>query len=141
MALTPCQPCSCIDGNIPNDKFKQDIEVILCAILAAAGGTPAPFTNNWNYFEQAVPASVPAAFTVALAVTDGYKWIRVLNDLNAAIELSFDGGTLRQFKINAGENLDIPLFANRLAPLSVFYRYATGEPAPTLGKIEIIGGY
>jgi len=38
MTLTPCEPCNCIPGYIDNVKFKQDVEIILCAILAATGG-------------------------------------------------------------------------------------------------------
>jgi len=33
MPLTPCEPCNCVPGVIPNDTFKQDVEVILCNIL------------------------------------------------------------------------------------------------------------
>lgn len=35
MVLTPCAPCECISANIPNDKFKQDVLTILCAIYNA----------------------------------------------------------------------------------------------------------
>lgn len=35
MALTPCSPCDCISGVIPNDKFKQDVEIILCSIMTS----------------------------------------------------------------------------------------------------------
>lgn len=35
MALTPCAPCNCIPGVIGVEKFKQDVEIILCNILTA----------------------------------------------------------------------------------------------------------
>ncbi len=38
MALTPCNPCDCIGGNISDAKFKQDVIILLCSILAASGG-------------------------------------------------------------------------------------------------------
>lgn len=33
MALTPCAPCDCIPANISNEVFKQDVIILLCAIL------------------------------------------------------------------------------------------------------------
>lgn len=38
MALVPCSPCACVDSNIPNDVFKQNTIITLCAILTAVGG-------------------------------------------------------------------------------------------------------
>lgn len=37
MAIIPCDPCECIPVNIPDDKFKQDVENILCQTLTALG--------------------------------------------------------------------------------------------------------
>lgn len=39
MVLPPppsaCSPCDCIPGTIPNETFKQQVIVLLCAILDA----------------------------------------------------------------------------------------------------------
>lgn len=37
MPLPPCGPCECIPANIGDDKFKQDVEVVLCQALVALG--------------------------------------------------------------------------------------------------------
>lgn len=37
MALPPCDPCTCIPDNITDDKFKQDVENVLCQTLTALG--------------------------------------------------------------------------------------------------------
>jgi len=38
--IDPCNPCSCIGGNIGDDKFKQDVLVILCDIVTALTVSP-----------------------------------------------------------------------------------------------------
>lgn len=53
MALTPCEPCECIPANIPNDKFKQDVLVILCAILEARSEILATLVENVDLLKEA----------------------------------------------------------------------------------------
>jgi len=40
MAITPCEPCDCVSPNIPNDLFKQQVLIVLCAILDALQNPP-----------------------------------------------------------------------------------------------------
>ncbi len=58
MSLTPCAPCECIQGIIQNEKFKQDIEIILCDILAAIAGTGADLLLSQSFTDLAPGAPV-----------------------------------------------------------------------------------
>lgn len=56
MALIPCDPCDCIPSNIGNDKFKQDVENMLCQALNALGYIPPQGTCDPC---GCIPANIP----------------------------------------------------------------------------------
>lgn len=140
MAITPCAPCSCIPGNIPNDKFKQDVEILLCAIAAAV--SPDSPTNH-----EIVPftgASIDAAaFTSAaylsVVTTTKVSFLEVNNQTSRALEISFDGSTIYKYA-PSGEITTIYFEPVPLVVTAVYLR-GLGGTNPTEGQAFVSGYY
>src|SRR5574340_961961 len=89
MAITPCVPCGCIPGNIQEQTFKQDVLIVLCAILAASGGGSTPITATPYAQVSVAAAAVPNAYA-----SQGFasvKELTVINTTDADLEFQFDG--------------------------------------------------
>lgn len=144
MALTPCAPCNCIAGNIPNDKFKQDVEIILCAIASSV--TPPPVDTDLTN----IPAvSIAAASTTVGFSTTGFtsaggylRQLGVQNNTNQDIQLSYDGGTTAGPIVPLGTFRQIDFVTNGgVMPMAtLFMKYLNGAQ-PTLGQVVIDGFY
>lgn len=87
MAITPCVPCNCIPGTIGNDKFKSDVENILCSILAAVSSGSvdqdvnlvgingvAPSAGNGTTNAGTLRVTISSDSTGTLAVTQSGSW-------------------------------------------------------------------
>lgn len=93
MALTPCDPCSCIPGNISVDKFKQDVEIILCNILAAVAAATGQDVNLIGINGVAPSVGNGATNTGTLRVT-------ISNDSTGVVGLSTGSNTIGAVNIN-----------------------------------------
>lgn len=139
MTLTPCVPCNCIGGNIDNNKFKQDVEIILCAILAAlpgpGGAAPVQLpdvTKAFSFFTNAYQA---------LGFVDSAKevsYVTITNDSDGVYAVSFNNST-EQYRILANSYKIITFDgANLDATNDMYMKYVT---APTIGNVIVEGYY
>lgn len=143
MALTPCAPCSCIAGNIPNDKFKQDVEIILCNI--AAGLAPVADVDLNNVPAASVGfASIGAVYgTSGFTPTGGYlRSLGVQNSTDQDIQLSYDGGVTAGPIVPSGtfRQVDFAVNGGVMPVGTIFVKYLNGV-APTQGQVVIDGFY
>src|SRR6266853_2213479 len=95
MAITPCDPCDCIGGNISDAKFKQDIEILLCAIRAGIT-TGTPTGSEATYIAGSVAGAsggVPTTGVKLITNTGNAKILSILNTLNVPVLISTNGGT------------------------------------------------
>lgn len=91
MSLTPCFPCDCIQGNIGNAKFKQDVEVILCQILTALGGGGVALLDAQS-FVAPIPGAISGPFAGLSRVSmQVYALGGQPNDWSVELYGSFDG--------------------------------------------------
>lgn len=143
MALTPCAPCNCIPGNIPDDVFKQNTLIVLCEILDVLGGGGT--TLGATVLPQLAVgfAALPATFTV-VDFLDAQLKVRkfcVNNGTDADIEISLNGGTSVNYRVRANSNecfdFDGLTFT---ATQDFFIRYASGF-TPTIGTAYFNGSY
>jgi hypothetical protein len=100
MALTPCTPCGCIPGNIGNDKFKQDVEVLLCAILTAVGGPDEGLIAARFFFGSVAAAGINTSTFTTLVTNTGNERavaIDVFNRTDRDMYISFNGTDNQEF--------------------------------------------
>lgn len=143
MALEPCVPCNCIPGNISNDKFKQDVELILCAILEAFDGggisvTIAP-VNPVPRFSAAFGTITDTPQNSGLFGSGSkFGYLHITNTTDATIIISSDSST-EWFVIPSGGERDIQIPVQLSGDLGGIYYHAS--PAlPTIGTLYIEGG-
>lgn len=100
MALTACAPCDCISSNIPNDKFKQDIETILCDLLTAQTslGTQAQFVTHTI---AGATAGIPTTGVKLVTNSNASKQVTVNSTLDVATLVSLDGGVNYPYAVAA----------------------------------------
>lgn len=95
MAIVQCSPCeSCIGSNILNEKFKQDVELILCGILAAIETE----TTNGNVNLVGVNGVAPA---VGNGITNtGTLRVTLSSDSTGTVALNAGANTIGKVDIN-----------------------------------------
>lgn len=96
--IAACDPCGCIPGNISNDKFKQDVEAILCKIVTnTSSGIPPADLATIEADLAAIKTAILALQTDAEAVNSIYRRISTA-DTNAAV-VKNTAGTLAGWHI------------------------------------------
>lgn len=145
MAIEPCVVCDCIPGNISPQKFNQDVEIILCGILAALTDDIIPVA--------AAPITPSVPVTVAFgAITGTYQlasgivgsgvvlgYLHIQNNTDADIKIGISS-TQDWITVFATESRDIQLPIQTPGSLGgIYYKY-TGA-APTQGTLYIEGGH
>lgn len=126
MALTPCVPCDCISANIPNDKFKQDIETILCGILGGTGGSQATFVTG---SVAGAAGGVPTTGVKLIENTGNMgKQISINNTTDRALLISLDDGVTYGYPVAATTgSLVIDLGGSGLYTAKDIYAKAVGS--------------
>ncbi len=135
MALDECAPCNCIPVNIPNDKFKRDVELLLCELIAATtGGGATPFA-----FQTLV--NVPFGSITASYVSTGFfagktesNFLRITNNTDTTVDVrvGLAGGTI-QLLSNSSQD-----FNNEIFTVDTLYLKYDSAPA-TLGSVQFEG--
>lgn len=137
MVFTPCNPCAnCIQSNIPNDKFKQDVEFILCQILAATSGETSPLAV-FNPQISIAAVDLNAAYTNTGAV-NGYKGLYIINTTDSDLEFQFGSSTIGNidFTVQSNANKEF-IFAPAKSLGSLYVRWKGG--AANIGSLIIEG--
>lgn len=107
MPPTPCEPCNCIPGNISNDKFKQDIEVILCNIVAALAGTTDDLLVTQTFTTTTLQAAVGPFNGLTKVAAQVHAVGGQPDDWSFEIYGSYDGVTYGRILTHSlGENPD-----------------------------------
>jgi len=76
MTLLPCSPCGCIPGNISNEKFKQDVEILLCNNVGSLSIPSIPFyhkTSTTNPEQVIAPPGAGFRLVILSAYTAVYN--------------------------------------------------------------------
>lgn len=140
MALDDCNPCGCIPPNIPNDKFKHDVELILCSILdALTGGGVAssitPIADKTIAFGTVTNAYAVTGFVDANKQISN---VTVDNNTDGDMSISYNGST-EWFNVAAGSSRTVDFGLRRLTVTTDLYiKYTV---APSLGSVVISGWY
>lgn len=125
MPLSSCTPCTCISPLIGNDKFKQDIEIILCDILTvldAQGKAAIP-----RELVQIAYTSVAASFTQVLT---GYTctWYKIINRTTSDLIFSINGLSSHFLvEANSEETYGDVLLGALVGATGLWYKSATPQ--------------
>lgn len=136
MTLTPCAPCDCIGGNISDQKFKQDLEIILCGLIASNNGL-----TNVPAVTMAFGSISGTYATSAFTPAESLRQLAVYNSTDKAVQLSYDAGATNGPVIPAGASrvFDFAADGGLMDVNTVFVKSIGGSPGS--GSVILDGFY
>ena len=149
MAIDFCNLCNdpCINnGNIGNNSMQEVWRTLvaqaLCnlnQVLAAPVVTLPEYSLDYEVLDSNYVAYGSISF---LNGHTKLKRLRVINDTDAAIEISFDAGVTTFMTVNAGVDTGFLNLGNIVVsdPADMYIQLASGQ-TPTVGSVTFQGSY
>lgn len=139
MPITPCDPCTCIGGNINQGTYRQSVITLLCNLVNGGGGTPTFGRAATPLAAQQIPyTAVTTSYTqVSTAYVGVYYKIQNRTDVDLEFSLNNSTGVLF-VEANSEETIGDPTLSEIVGTTGLYLKNV-GPDAATTGFVRIQG--